>query len=138
MPLAIALIFLAATQAATPREIGVEQPLPSLMLMKAADDVAVIRFGSGPPESVRVKDIVGSTRAVVAEIGGGRIVIDETFTGADGQPNRARIVIKEGERGGTRYLQRPDERPFAGTVMVPITPPAPETPKSAPKKPPQM
>ena len=93
---------------ASRREVGSTEPLRSLVLMKATDGAAVIRFANGPLEKVKVGDLVGSTKAVVKQIDAGRIVLDETFTGSDGKPNRASIIIKEGERSGTRYLQRVD------------------------------
>ena len=88
----------------------------AIALVKAGTGVAVIRAGTGPLQMVRVGDRIGSTKALVTHVGAGRIVLEEMFTDADGKPNRALIVIREGETGGTRYLRRP------GTPKPPVTP----------------
>ena len=95
----------------------------------------MIRVGTGALEKANVGDLVGTTKAVIKEISTGRIVLEETFTDKDGRQNRALIVINEGERGGTRYLQRSDEPRFTGTTLVPVSPAAPATTKTPPKKP---
>lgn len=124
-------------QTSPAREIAVKEPVGALTLIKVGDGLAVIRFGTGSLEKVRVNDVVGATKAVVKEIGAARIVLDEAFTGVDGRPNRALIVIKEGERGGTRYLQRADEPRITGTKPAPVTTAEPGV-KPLPKKPGRM
>jgi hypothetical protein len=122
----------------SPQHVAAEDSVTAVVLVKATDGTAVIRVGNGPLQTVRINDLVGTTKAVVKEIGAGRVVLDETFAGSDGKPNRAQIVIKEGERGGTRYLQRLDTPRITGTKQGVITPPAPDPSKPAPKKPPRM
>jgi hypothetical protein len=93
--------------AGTARHVAVEASTNTILLSKATDMTAVIRAGAGALEKIAVGDFVGKTRALVKEISPGRLVLEENFTETDGKPNRALIVIKEGERGGTRFLQRP-------------------------------
>jgi hypothetical protein len=124
-----ALIALAQPPAA-------DEQLADLVLVKASTGAAVVRFGKGPLRTIHLDDRLGATKAVVKAIAAGRLELEETFTGRDGKPNRALIVIKEGERGGTRYLQRPDEPNAVGTKPL-IVPAGPDA-KPAPKKPPQM
>ena len=120
---------------APPNHVLVLEPMSATMLVKASDGIAVIRVTKGPMERVRVGDLIGLSRAVVREIAPGRLVLEETFTAKDGGPNLALIVIKEGERGGTRYLQRADEPRFTGTRPVQVTPATPDVVKPPPKKP---
>ena len=117
------------------RRLAAESSIPSISLVKASDGLAVIRAGTGPLEKITIGDLVGTTKAVVTEISTGRIVLEEGVTGKDGGPNRALIIFKEGERGGTRYLQRADEPPFTGTRPVQVTPATPDVVKPLPKKP---
>jgi hypothetical protein len=126
-------------QSQGPRDVAVEKPVAETTLVKASDGIAVIRVAKGPMERVTVGDRIGLTKAVVTEISSGRLVLEEPFTGRDGKANRALIIVKEGETGGTRYLQRADEPRFTGIKPLVIAPPAaPESAKPAPKKPPQM
>lgn len=97
----------------------------AITLVRARDGSAVIRIAEGPLKSVKPGDTVGSSGAIVGEAAAGRIVLHESFTGADGKPNRALIVIREGERGGTRYLWRPDAPSPPVTKIVPAKPPQP-------------
>jgi hypothetical protein len=120
----------------TARAVASTVALGDILVIKADDDVAVVRAASAPLDKVRVGDRLGNSGAVVKEISAGRVVLDESFTGKDGKPNRALIVIKEGERGGTRYLQRADEPGVVGTK--PLILPAAPVAMPAPKKPPQM
>ena len=117
------------------RQVAADGAISETMLVKASDGVAVIRIRAGALEKVKVGDLVGTTKAVIKEISTGRIVLEETFTAKDGGPNLALIVIKEGERGGTRYLQRADEPHFTGTRPVQVTPATPDVVKPSPKKP---
>jgi len=93
-----------------------------ITLVRSADGVAVLRTATGPLTTVHVRDRVGRTHAVVREITRGRMVLDETFTGADGLPNSAQIIFKDGEKGGTRYLRRPDEKRPPPTRQVTVAP----------------
>ncbi len=128
----------AATIPPSPAHVAAGESVDVLRLIKTSDTTAVIRAGSGPIHTVKVDDVVGVTKAVVKEIGAGRLVLEETLTDKDGKPNRALIVFQEGERGGTRYLQRPGEPAFTGTRPLIVMPAAPDPAKPAPKKPPQM
>jgi hypothetical protein len=107
------------------------------VLVKASNGSAVVRAG-GVLEKIATGDRIGKTKAVATEITAEHVVLDETFIDQDGKPNRARIVFKEGERGGTRYQQRAGEPSVTATVPLIAMPAAPETAKPAPKKPPQM
>ena len=111
------------------REVGANAEIATLTLVKSSVEAAVVRFGSGPLEKVSAGDRLGKTRAEVKEIVTGRMVLEETFTGKDGQPNRAQIVLKDGETGGTRYLRRLDEPPLVGVKPIVVEP------KATPKKP---
>jgi hypothetical protein len=123
--------------ATPPRHIAADSDIAAIVLVKTSNGSAVIRAGSAL-EKVATGDRIGKTNAVATEITAERVVLDETFIDQGGKPNRARIVIKEGERGGTRYLQRPGEAAVAPTAPLVAMPPAPETAKPTPKKPPQM
>jgi hypothetical protein len=107
---------------APPRHVAPAASLGEVRCLRIADDKAVVRFGTGPIELVSIGDLVGANRAVVTEIGGGRLVLDERFVDTDGQPNRARVVVKAGETGGTRYALRTPVRP-AGQVRLQAPPP---------------
>jgi hypothetical protein len=125
----------AAAQAPEPRHLAAAAPVSKITLVKGSDGVAAIRVGAGPLEKARVGDQIGKTKATVKEIATGRLVLEETFTAEDGRPNRALIIIKEGERGGTRYLQRRDEPRIIGTKPTLVTPAAPAVPQNPPKQP---
>jgi hypothetical protein len=142
----VAMFFLLVTASGTAaaqtsglavNHVAVDVAVSDITLVRASDTTAVIRSNAGALHIVKLADLIGAAKAVVKEITPGRLVLEEIFTGKDGKPNRASIVIKEGERGGSRYLQRADEPPLTGTkpLIVPITPAA-TTP--APKKPPRM
>lgn len=105
----LSLVVLVATAFAqdAPRHVYAHALTGAVVLTKATDSVAVVRVGTGSLEKVKPGDLIGTTKAVVKEITAGRLVLEETFIEKDGKPNRALIVIKEGERGGTRFLQRP-------------------------------
>lgn len=91
------------------RELALEEDLASLTLLNLAGKTAVIRFGKKPFQLMSIGDRVGRNKAEVKAIEAGRIVLEETFIGADGKPNRAEIVIKKGETGGTRVLLQPEK-----------------------------
>jgi hypothetical protein len=124
--------------AGAPRHVATDAAVSSIVLVKASDAVAVVRVGAGALEKLRAGDLVAKTKAVVKEISSQRLVLEETFVEKNGKPNRALIVIKEGERGGTRYLQRADEPPLTGTKPLIVMPATPDPAKPAPKKRPQM
>ena len=131
----------ASAQTASPKasHAAATTAVSEITLIKASDGVAVIRARDGALDKIKVGVLVGTTKAVVKEISAARLVLDETFTDKDGKSNRALIVMKEGERGGTRYLQHNDEPGFMGTRPRPVAPEPPEAkPKPAPKKPPRM
>jgi len=83
--------------------------LKSLTLVRSGDGKAVIRFGKGPLRLITVGDRLGQHQAHVLEIAAGRLVVDDTFVGADGRPNRAQIILKDGDVGGKRFLARLEE-----------------------------
>lgn len=91
--------------------VGPDEDLANLTLVKIGRGAAVVRFSGKPLAVISVGDQLGRNRADVIEISDERLVLDETFTGPDGRPNRARVTLKEGEKGGTRVLTRPDEEP---------------------------
>lgn len=90
--------------------------------MKSGEGKAVVRFGAGPMEVVSVGDKVGRHQAEIKEIAAGRVILDEVFTGKDGRPNRAEVILKDGETGGTRFLARPEEEPAPATRPLMIVP----------------
>ena len=113
-------------------DVAPEGDLTQMTLMNASDKQAVVRFGGrGPLYLIAVGDRIGKSKATVKEIALNRIVLDEAFTGADGRPNRATIVLKKGETGGTRSLRRLDGAPPTGRRPVIVEPPA--DPKQKPK-----
>ncbi len=93
------------------REIGADEDLSQLTLVRSAQGKAVVRFGTGPLVMVSVGDRLGRHQAEVKEIEAGRLVLEESFTGGDGNPNVALIILKDGEKGGKRYLLHPEGRP---------------------------
>ena len=93
-----------------------------ITLIKAVEGAAVVRV-NGALTKLRAGDRLESPKALVREVARGRLVLEETFTGADGKPNRALVVIREGETGGTRYLQRPDTPKPPATKVTPARPP---------------
>lgn len=125
------------SQPAGRRHVAAKHSVGDTTLVKATADVAVIRGAAGALEKIKTGDFVGTTKAVVKEIAPGRLVLEESFIDKDGKPNRALIIIKEGERGGTRYLQRADEPAITGTKPLSVMPAVPDRAKPTPKKPPQ-
>jgi hypothetical protein len=116
------------TMPATPPRVplGTNEDLKDLTLVKVGGSNAVVRFGQRALIVVTAGDHLGRSKAELLEVGPDRIVLDEAFVGADGRPNRARITIKEGERGGTRILLRPGEEPPPATrIEVNPTPSRP-------------
>jgi hypothetical protein len=127
----------ALAQTKDPRTVGSEKNLSDLVLVRSTGGSAVVRFGNDPLEVVKVGDRLGRNRAEVIEIERKRLVLEERFTGRDGAPNRAQIVLRDGERGGTRYYERLDETPPPS--RRPVTPADGETksiakPKESPKQ----
>ncbi|HET6370570.1 MAG TPA: hypothetical protein VFG95_05195 [Nitrospiria bacterium] len=104
------------------KEVGADRELSELVLVKSIDGKAVVRFGAGPMEVVSVGDRLGTNKAEVKEIGAGRLVLEEVFTGKDGRPNRAEVILKDGEKGGERFLARPEEEPMPSTRSLMIVP----------------
>lgn len=129
-----------AAQATSATHAAPKTGTVDITLVKASDESAVIREPDGTLSTIKVGDSVGTLKAVVKEISTRRLVLDETFTDKDGAPNRATIIFDEGQRGGTRYFQRPGSPKVIGTKAPTVTPlPAgSESTKPAPKKPPQM
>jgi hypothetical protein len=118
--LAVALVMLgpavATAQSAarqtphtSPRHVASTADVQNLTVLRSASGRAVVRFGAGALETVVVGDRVGRTQAIVKRIAAGRMVLEEPFTGQDGRPNHALIVIADGQTGGTRYLSRSDQ-----------------------------
>lgn len=99
------------------RDIGPDQELSDLSLVRSSEGRAVVRFSAGPLEKVTVGDRLGKNHAVVKEITPGRVMIEESFTGKNG-PNRAEIIIRDGEKGGTRLFQHSEEE--APVLMRPM------------------
>lgn len=104
------------------KTLGVQERLEDLTLMRIGERHATVRFGRGPLLLVNVGDRLGRTGAEVQEIDGTRLVLEERSPSADGTANIARIVLREGERGGTRYLERPDESAPVALRPVPLLP----------------
>jgi hypothetical protein len=104
------------------RNVGIDEDLLHLILIRSAGDQAVVRFGTKPPQVISVGDRLGRARAEVKEIGAHRLVLEEIFRAPDGQANRAVIILKDGERGGKRYVARSTEQAppaVRPTVAVP-------------------
>jgi len=102
--------------------VGITEDLADLTLVKVSGAHAIVRFGQKEMLVVRVGDRLGRNTAELVEIAPGRVVLDETFTGTDGRPNRARVTLTEGQKGGTRMLVRPEEEPPATSrqrIVVP-------------------
>jgi Tfp pilus assembly protein PilP len=91
-----------------PEEFGLDQDIATLTFFNSSGDRAVVRFGKKEMLLVAVGDRLGKNKAVVKAITPERLELEESFTASDGKPNRAQIVLKKGETGGTRYLLRPD------------------------------
>jgi hypothetical protein len=87
----------ALAQTKDPRTVGSEKNLSDLVLVRSTGGSAVVRFGNDPLEVVKVGDRLGRNRAEVIEIERKRLVLEERFTGRDGAPNRAQIVLRDGE-----------------------------------------
>jgi hypothetical protein len=123
------------TEGRTARHVGRSGDLKALLVVKVAEDRAVVRFGNGPLHLVTLGDHLGRNRAEVKEITGGRLTLDETYQGADGRPNRALIILKEGLRGGTRYEARLEEEavPAVRPSIIPEEDPRPDRRKKAKK-----
>lgn len=90
------------------RDIGPDQELSDMSLVRSSEGSAVVKFGAGPLEMIAVGDRLGKNRAEVREITPGRVVIEEFFTGKNG-PNRAEVFFRDGEKGGTRLFQHSEE-----------------------------
>lgn len=106
-----------------PRDpVAVTEDLSDLTLLKVSNGNGIVRFGGKELLIVRVGDRLGRNKAEIKEIAAGRVVLEETVLGADGRPNRARVTLKEGEKGGTRVLLRNEEEPPAATRQRVVTP----------------
>jgi hypothetical protein len=104
------------------RVVGRDKDLADLRLVRSTTGRAVVQFGAGPLEVVKVGDRLGRTGADVVEIEAKRLVLDARFAGENSTPNRAQIIIRHGERGGTWYYEHPVETPPA--ARRPVSPPA--------------
>ena len=116
------MVAISGAFSASAREIGADRELSDLILVKSGEGKAVVRFGAGRLEVIGIGDKVGRHQAEVKEIGAGRLVLEELFTGKDGRPNRAEVILKEGKQGGERYLARPEEAPPPSTRSLMIVP----------------
>ena len=105
--------------------VGADENLDDLTLVKLSGRNAVVRFGQKLMVVVSVGDLLGRNKAEIIEVSGGRMVLDETFVGADGKPNHARVTFKEGDKGGTRVLLRPGEEPPPASEVKVVTPKPP-------------
>ena len=107
-------------KALAPNAYGPEEDLAKLTLLNSTGSNAVVRFGAKPLQVISVGDRLGKNQAEVKAIEADRLLLEETFIGPDGKPNRAQIVLKKGETGGTRYLVRPetDAPPARRPVVV--------------------
>jgi hypothetical protein len=112
-----------AIEAARP-VLNPDARIADLVLVRVAGRHAVVRFGTGPLLLVESGDRLGVTRAEVVAIETGRLVLEERSESERG-PQPARLVFKPGERGGTRYLARPDEAaPVNSRPVIPARKPA--------------
>ena len=117
-----ALIVAMAFAAALDAQVPAAEDMRNLTLVKSSDGHAVIRFGNGPLRLIARGDRLGPRRAEVVEIAAGRVVIEESFRDGGREPNRAQIVLKDGETGGRRFLTRledPAPPAFRPKVVVP-------------------
>ncbi len=119
----VVISTLAVGTSATAKDVALNQDLSELVLLKSSRGKAVIRFGSGPLQMVSVGDYLGRHQAEIKEIEAGRMVLEESFTGADGNPNGAHIILKDGQKGGKRYLLHPQGAPLPATRPMAIIPP---------------
>lgn len=109
-----ALLLVATTAAAQKppapagKEFGVDQDIATLTFFNSSGERAVVRFGKKEMLLISVGDRLGKNKAAVKSITPERLELEESFTASDGKPNRAQIVLKKGETGGTRYLLRPE------------------------------
>jgi hypothetical protein len=101
-----------------PRQVGPGEDLKTLALVKAVDGRAVVRFGPGTLEVVRVGDRLGRNRAEIVLVGAGVLVLDERSTDARGRVDRAEVVIRDGETGGQRYTRRAGDPPVLRKPVV--------------------
>ena len=85
-----------------PKEVGINEDLSDLILVIAAGDKAVVRFGASPTEYVSAGDLLSHTKAVLTEIGEDFIVLEETKTDDQGVDHKFRITIHNDEKGGVR------------------------------------
>ena len=107
-----------------------EGGLSQLTVLNIAGEKAVVRFGpKGKLEVIAVGDRLGKNKAEVKEIAADHLVLEETFVGQNGRPNQARVVVKKGETGGTRYLLRPEDPPPARRPLVVQPPGDPKKPQ---------
>jgi hypothetical protein len=126
LALIIGSAAIAEGQPAAPTARAVLSPdgkIADLVLVRVSGRHAVVRFGSGPLLLVETGDRLGASKAEVVAIETGRLVLDERYESARG-PQAARLIFKPGERGGTRYLARPDQDEPASSrpVILPRKP----------------
>jgi len=91
------------TDAATYHVIAPDDDLATLTLVRATGGRAVARFGRGSLIVLTIGDRLGKQRAEVTAIDAGRLVLTERPSGSRPETAPARIVIKVGETGGTRF-----------------------------------
>lgn len=125
----VAVIPSALVAAAEPHDIAPDQDLADLLLVRSAAGRAVIRFARGALETVRVGDRLGRDRATIVEIEAKRMVLDAQLAGRDGQSDRVRIIVRDGERGGSWYHET------AGEAPPPVKRPVPAAARTAPAQP---
>ncbi len=94
--------------AADVRRLGAQQDIKNLLFVRSTEGAAIVKFGNGPLEMVRVGDRLGRQEARVAEIEIGLLRLEEPAS--KGSPS-AQIVFHDGDRGGTRYAAANDETP---------------------------
>jgi hypothetical protein len=104
------------------RDFGVNEELSNLTFLNSNGTQAVVRFRANPLQLISVGDHLGKNKAEVKTIEADRLVLEETFIDPDGQANKAQIILKKGETGGTRYLQRPDNDAPPARRPVPVAP----------------
>jgi hypothetical protein len=114
-----------------PRHIGRDAELNDLRLVKSTEGKAIVRIAAGPLEMLAVGDRIGRHGAQVKEIAPGRLVLKEVRADADGEMTTALIVLRDGEQGGKRFLDRLDEQPPAAVRPLAV----PQLPRKVPPAP---
>ncbi len=118
----LCVILMSLTGVLCAKEKTQRYSLNDLTVIKTIKGKAVIRFSTGKMQTVSVGDMLGETRAKVTEIFQGGMVLMEYAQDKKKLAPVARIMIKDGETGGSRHVLGPLPAPPVSSKPVVVVP----------------